>query len=282
MKTSEAINELAAALSKAQGEFSAAERGHTAIVRSTKGEGSSYQYNYADLAAYLDVVRGPLSQHGLAIVQSVSANDDVVTCVSRLFHASGQWLESDPLPIVVSHPPDRKPTPQEIGSACTYCRRYSLAPLLGMASEADDDGAGASGLEAETTKREPLPTCPKCKKTDSVIVGRPEYGGGFVCYAKKGGCGHKWQKDQSEEAPKQPKRNEPLSPAEEKYIVEARQELTNAKSVMDYHAIWTIILTKPQIIQDALRPFAMSRYRILKQDEEAESKSLEVAAAAAK
>lgn len=34
-------------------------------------------------------------------------------------------------------------------------------------------------------------TCPQCGAA-SIIVGKPEYGGGFVCFAKKGGCGAKF------------------------------------------------------------------------------------------
>ena len=36
--------------------------------------------------------------------------------------------------------------------------------------------------------------CPSCG-TASIIVGKPEYGGGFVCFAKKGGCGAKFTDD---------------------------------------------------------------------------------------
>jgi hypothetical protein len=108
-------------------------------------------------------------------------------------HGSGQFIESDALTLSADHDPDRHPTPQAIGSATTYARRYSLSAVLGMASEADDDGAAASGAPAETSRRQSLPPCPACSKTDSVIVGKAEYGGGMVCFAKKGGCGHKWQ-----------------------------------------------------------------------------------------
>lgn len=43
--------------------------------------------------------------------------------------------------------------------------------------------------------RNELPVCPKCGKNDSVIVGKIEYGGGYVCWRKKPdtpGCGHSW------------------------------------------------------------------------------------------
>ena len=34
-------------------------------------------------------------------------------------------------------------------------------------------------------------SCPSCKK-DAIIVGKAEYGGGFLCFKKKGGCGAKY------------------------------------------------------------------------------------------
>ena len=37
-----------------------------------------------------------------------------------------------------------------------------------------------------------LPACPKCGKRDTVIESKIEWGGGYVCYQKKKGCGHKW------------------------------------------------------------------------------------------
>jgi hypothetical protein len=34
--------------------------------------------------------------------------------------------------------------------------------------------------------------CPDCGKSGTVIKGRQEYGGGWLCFGKKGGCGSKW------------------------------------------------------------------------------------------
>lgn len=45
----------------------------------------------------------------------------------------------------------------------------------------------------ESGNGSPMEACPKCGKTDSVIQGKAEYGGGKICFKKKnGGCGHKW------------------------------------------------------------------------------------------
>lgn len=40
-------------------------------------------------------------------------------------------------------------------------------------------------------------TCPKCGKT-TIIKGKAEYGGGWLCFAKKGGCGAKFPDDAPE------------------------------------------------------------------------------------
>lgn len=34
--------------------------------------------------------------------------------------------------------------------------------------------------------------CPDCGETKAVIKGKAEYGGGYLCFKKKGGCGAKW------------------------------------------------------------------------------------------
>lgn len=55
----------------------------------------------------------------------------------------------------------------------------------------------ASGLGSCSTReskyayRKAERTCPECGGT-TIIKGRAEYGGGWLCYAKKGGCGSKW------------------------------------------------------------------------------------------
>ena len=40
--------------------------------------------------------------------------------------------------------------------------------------------------------RQGLRLCPKCG-TDAIIKGKKEYGGGWLCFGKKGGCGTKWK-----------------------------------------------------------------------------------------
>lgn len=130
MNTSQEINELAKALAAAQAE-----------IRNPQKEALNphFKSRYTDLAGGLDAVRPVLAKHGLAIVQSTDMEGDMMMLTTRLLHSSGQWIES-------VYPVARFPAQhQQIGSALTYSRRYSLFALAGVAgTDDDDDGNDAS------------------------------------------------------------------------------------------------------------------------------------------
>jgi hypothetical protein len=48
-----------------------------------------------------------------------------------------------------------------------------------------------SSMEAKYRYRGGARKCPSCGK-ETIIKGKAEYGGGWICFAKKGGCGAKW------------------------------------------------------------------------------------------
>jgi hypothetical protein len=92
---------------------------------------------YADLESVWDACRMPLSKHGLAVLQPVSAAGAKVTVTTVLAHKSGQWFASD------LEMTSQQNTPQGIGSTITYGRRYGLSAMVGIAPE-DDDGQQGS------------------------------------------------------------------------------------------------------------------------------------------
>jgi len=47
----------------------------------------------------------------------------------------------------------------------------------------------------EAEKKVAAVKCPTCHKENTIIKGKPEYGGGWLCYSKKGGCGAKFDYD---------------------------------------------------------------------------------------
>lgn len=141
---SENIDELAAALAKAQGEFPEIIRSKTVAV--TTKTGGRYTFVYAPLEVIIAAVRPVLSANGLAIVQSIEAE----RVVTRLLHTSGQFISSGGTPILVT-----AEGAQAHGSALTYARRYDLTLLLALASEEDDDANQAEGNRAMPVAKGP-------------------------------------------------------------------------------------------------------------------------------
>jgi hypothetical protein len=130
MNQSEQINELATALSKAQGEMQAA------IKDSVN---PFFKSKYADLGSVWDAARPVLSKHGLCVLQSTEIVSDKVVMSTILAHSSGQWVKSY-LPLNPA-----KNDNQGMGAAMTYLRRYSLSALVGVVCDDDDDNETAVG-----------------------------------------------------------------------------------------------------------------------------------------
>lgn len=111
-----------------------------------------FKSKYADLAEVLNVVRPVFSSHGIAIVQAPSYDCGVVSVATRLAHESGEWIQS-----TVAAPVSKQDA-QGVGSAITYCRRYSLAAMAGIAQEDDDAnsavGNGNQQLKQQANKEE--------------------------------------------------------------------------------------------------------------------------------
>lgn len=153
--------------------------------------GPGYDYSYADMADVFQIVVPILAKHGLALSQPFLLTSHGWVVRTYLYHEAGGYMLSEyPLPDPLQ---DR---PQSIGSFTTYAKRYSANAILGLAIEAeDDDGNKAEGAHdgerTAKTGRSDLPACPECGKTQGVIRSRFA-DADFLCYGKKGGCGHKW------------------------------------------------------------------------------------------
>ena len=141
METSTEIKNLAAALSKAQAEIKGA-------LKDSKNP--FFKSNYADLASVWDACRKPLTDNGFSILQGAASEGKKVKVTTTLLHSSGEWAR-DVLEMTA-----KDETPQALGSAITYARRYGLAPLVGVCPE-DDDGAAASGTIKQPSKAQERP-----------------------------------------------------------------------------------------------------------------------------
>ena len=130
MDKSNDINELAAALSKAQSKFLPIFKSLKVSYATSAGK---KEYNYAPLSAVIDATKQALSDNGLAIIQPTEIKDNKLYINTVLCHSSGQWIESSMYVGESGQPP------QAEGSALSYKRRYGLSAMLNIASEEDDD-----------------------------------------------------------------------------------------------------------------------------------------------
>ncbi len=124
LRFSPTIGAIAAALAKAQASLK------PAIKDSVNPQ---FKSKYADLGACYEASRPALTSNGIAVIQGPST-DGSVTVTTILLHSSGEWIMCS-----VSAQP-RDGSPQAVGSAITYLRRYSLCSMVGISADEDDDG----------------------------------------------------------------------------------------------------------------------------------------------
>lgn len=151
-ESSESINEIAEALSKAQGELGSAK---------TKSNNPFYNRKYANLAEVIITAKEPLFNNGLSICQLPSFEDGMVKVKTILMHKSGQYISS----ILSLIPQKRKDKftkkeidyidPQLVGACISFARRYSYASILGIPQEDDDGNSHVKNNEVKTTKAKP-------------------------------------------------------------------------------------------------------------------------------
>ncbi len=136
MQTSENINELATALSKAQGQMGGA---------SKTADNPFFKSKYADLGSVIAAVKEPLAENGLSYVQFPFAYEGTVGVTTRLMHSSGQFMEAN------FSIPAPKNDPHTYGSLVTYSRRISLQSVLGIPAEDDDGNAVTQAAKSTIT-----------------------------------------------------------------------------------------------------------------------------------
>jgi hypothetical protein len=142
---SDNINELAAALVKAQAEFSAVPKGSV---------NPFFKSTYAALPDVVAHATPILAKHGLAISQFIDGEFVVEGLTTYLLHTSGQYIAHTMKLHLV------KDDPQAQGSAVTYARRYAYMSALGLVADTDDDGNAASQPRPQAQAR-PAQPAPK-------------------------------------------------------------------------------------------------------------------------
>ena len=195
LEFSAAITDICTALAEAQKAIKNAER---------DANNPFFESTYATLASVWDTAREPLTSNGLSVIQGSAASapdgqgNVTVRVTTMLLHKSGQWFRSTiTLPVIAvrgkkknddgDNDAQRAPgrvTPQAIGSAITYGRRYGLEAIAGVAAEAeDDDGNTASGGRGENkdTGAKPIPDSGDFEDVVKAVTSRDQ--------SKAGGAG---------------------------------------------------------------------------------------------
>jgi len=142
MKNSETIGKIAEALTKIQSE-----------IRDVYKDRKGYNYNYADLASVLEIIRPLASNNGIAFVQMPiyrgavrPATSDVVGVETILIHTSGEYLSGKvyaPIEKIM-----KMSVAQSVGNVITYLRRYALSSFFGIA-QTDNDAQSVEASKEE-------------------------------------------------------------------------------------------------------------------------------------
>jgi len=159
---SEQINELAEALSKAQGLIDGA---------SNNATNPFHKSRYADLYSVISCAKEPLSSNNLSVVQQCQVMDGQTCLVTILMHKSGQWIKSV-MPLITT-----KTDAQSMGALLTYYRRYAYSALIGI-SAVDDDA------ESVMERKKPEPVIEQKKPEPPKPPEQPTIGSLMMALAK--------------------------------------------------------------------------------------------------
>lgn len=142
MKHSDSIKNLTKALLEAQKNIGSAKK---------DSKNPFFKSNYADLPTVMEVVKQPLNEAGVFVLQPASHRDGKNFIETILVHGeSGEFMSSE-TEVVCAKAND----PQAFGAAQTYARRFGLQAMLFVPSE-DDDGNVAAGRSAPTQYAKPV------------------------------------------------------------------------------------------------------------------------------
>lgn len=122
---------IALALAKAQSKFVQPEKNKVVTVKPR--DSAPYSFNYADYAAIVAAVVGPLAENGICFTHFLELTDrGNLLLVTQLIHSSGQFFEC-------TWPIRSNSEPKSIGGDMTYGKRYCLSALTGCVADDDVD-----------------------------------------------------------------------------------------------------------------------------------------------
>lgn len=112
-----------------------------------------YKSRFASLQSVIDAAKPALNANGIAFIQKSVPTENGIG-VETVLYGYGEEISTG-----IVEMPAQKASPQNVGSALTYAKRYSLAMAVGIAADEDDDGEAAeseSTAQAEKLSKELL------------------------------------------------------------------------------------------------------------------------------
>ena len=138
---SQSIGQLAEALAEAQGQMKPAVKDSV---------NPFFKSHYADLASCIAAATPALSKFKLSVVQTTQPIEGQLYVVTTLAHMSGEWIKGY-FPVAA-----KDGTPQAIGSATTYARRFAYSAIIGQSASDDDaEEAQPRTQNTKTTQSQP-------------------------------------------------------------------------------------------------------------------------------
>lgn len=112
------------------------------FVTDETAQAGNRTYKYLNLATILKTIKPVFEKHGLAFSQRVTFDNtgetrQAIGTVETIIFDNEEQMVACSYPFFVTG------DPQQVGSAITYARRYSLYAVLGIFPDKDDDGAYA-------------------------------------------------------------------------------------------------------------------------------------------
>lgn len=111
------------------------------FVTDETAQAGNRTYKYLNLATILKTIKPVFEKHGLGFSQRVTFSNEgerqVIGTVETIIFDDKEQMVACSYPFFVTG------DPQQVGSAITYARRYSLYAVLGIFPDKDDDGAYA-------------------------------------------------------------------------------------------------------------------------------------------
>jgi ERF superfamily len=131
---------LAEALAALQARLPRVAKEHKATVTSQR-TGKTHSYDYADLLDVSEALLPVMAKLGLSFTACPTMMDGRFVLNYSLLHTSEPGPGN---PVGGQYPLPTSGSPQEIGTAITYARRYALCAVTGLAPGGDDDDGTAA------------------------------------------------------------------------------------------------------------------------------------------